>query len=263
MMRRLQSRGGIPHFLILIALACGGGSTAPAAPSAAVATPRVLVVTHTAAFRHDSIPAAETTIQQLGRESGLFDVSFCRTADDVRQMLTPAALGDTAAVVFASTTGNIGIPDLNAFLNWVASGRGFAGIHAASDTYHDAPAFIEMLGGEFDKHGKQTEIEAVVEAPAHPAVAHLGQRYKVFDEIYRFKQPNRTRVTPLLTLDRYPMDGLAQAGEPGDLPLAWAKSHGSGRVFYTALGHRIELWSDPQFRQHVLGGIRSVLGGRQ
>jgi type 1 glutamine amidotransferase len=251
-----------PYVVVLLALACGGGSaTAPIAPSStsSAAAARVLVVTHTAGFRHDSIPAAEQAIQQLGRESGLFDVAFCRTADDVRRMLTPAALADTAAVVFASTTGNIGIPDLAAFLGWIAGGRGFVGVHAASDTYHDEPAFLQMLGNEFDRHGKQTEIEAVVEAPSHPAVSHLGQRYRVFDEIYRFKQPNRERVTPLLTMDRYPDDGLSQAGEPGDLPLAWTKSHGSGRVFYTALGHRTELWSDARFRQHVLGGIQSVL----
>jgi type 1 glutamine amidotransferase len=219
----------------------------------------VLVVTHTAGFRHDSIPVAETTIEQLGRDSGLFDVAFCRTADDVRRMLTPAALSGTAAVIFANTTGNIGIPDLDAFLAWLGAGYGFVGVHSASDTYHDAPAFLDMLGNEFDTHGKQTEVEAVVEAPSHPAVSHLGARYRVFDEIYRFEKNNRTGVTPLLTLDRYPADGLANAGQPGDLPLAWAKSHGSGRVFYTALGHRIELWRDKPFQQHVLGGIRSVL----
>jgi type 1 glutamine amidotransferase len=243
-------------------LACGGGSTSslspsPAQPSASAS--RVVVVTHTAGFRHDSIATAETTIQQLGRDSGLFDVSFCRTAEDVQRMLTAAALNDVAAVVFANTTGNIGIPDLDAFLAWIAAGHGFVGVHSASDTYHDRPAFLDMLGNEFDTHGQQAEVEAVVEAPGHPAVSHLGARYRVFDEIYRFKRNNRTDVTPLLTLDRYPPDGLANAGQNGDLPLAWAKSHGSGRVFYTALGHRIELWRDPRFQQHVLGGIRSVL----
>lgn len=57
------------------------------------------------------------------------------------------------------------------------------------------------------------------------------------------------------------MTGSARAlkGEPADLPLAWAKMHGEGRVFYTALGHRDELWDDPRFQQHVLGGIRWVL----
>jgi uncharacterized protein len=258
-MREIHGPKPLSYLVILVALACGGGPVSPGDPSAAAAASRVVVVTHTAGFRHDSIPAAESTIQQLGRDSGLFDVTFCRTADDVRRMLTPAALGDTAGVVFANTTGNIGIPDLDAFLAWIAAGHGFVGIHSASDTYHDAPAFLAMLGNEFVKHGKQTEIDAVVEAPAHPAVSHLGSRYRVFDEIYRFVRNNREGVTPLLTLDRYPADGLEHAGEPGDLSLAWAKSHGTGRVFYTALGHRIELWADPRFQQHVLGGIRSVL----
>jgi type 1 glutamine amidotransferase len=234
--------------------------TSPTPPAAAAA--RVLIVTHTTGFRHDSIPIAESTIAQLGRESGAFDVAFVRTADDVRQMLTPSALNNVSAVVFASTTGNIGIPDLGAFLAWIAGGRGFVGIHAASDTYHDEPRYLEMLGNEFDKHGEQSEIEAVVELSGHPSTAHLGTRYKVFDEIYRFKTNNRRSVTPILTLDRFPPDGLPDASQPGDLPLAWTKSHGSGRVFYTALGHRIELWSDQRFQQHELGGIRSVLGSR-
>jgi uncharacterized protein len=260
---RLTRPPSLPLVVIgIVALACGGGSTSSLSPSTAqtsATASRVVVVTHTAGFRHDSIPVAETTIERLGRDSGLFEVAFCRSADDVRRMLTPAALSGVAAVVFANTTGNIGIPDLDAFLAWLGGGRGFVGIHSASDTYHDAPAFLDMLGNEFDKHGKQTEIEAVVEAPSHPSVSHLGQRYRVFDEIYRFVRNNRTNVTPVLALDRYPSDGLAQAGESGDLPLAWAKSHGSGRVFYTALGHRIELWGDTTFQRHVLGGIRSVL----
>lgn len=218
-----------------------------------------MVVTHTAGFRHDSIPVAETIIAQLARTSGAFDVSFCRTAEDVRRMLTPAALADVAAVVFANTTGNLGVPDLDAFLGWIAAGRGFAGVHSASDTYHDAPAYLEMLGNEFATHGNQVDVNAVVENGAHPAVAHLGARYAVFDEIYRFTRNNRGGVTPLLTLDRYPADGLEHAGEPGDLPLAWARSYGAGRVFYTALGHREELWRDQRFQQHILGGIRAVL----
>jgi uncharacterized protein len=254
---------GLPIVVaVLIALACGGGSTSSMSPSAvqpSANAARVVVVTHTAGFRHDSIPTAETTIQQLGRDSGLFDVTFCRTAEDVQRMLTPAALANVAAVVFANTTGNIGVPDLDAFLGWVAAGHGVVGVHSASDTYHDRPAFLEMLGNEFQTHGQQTEVEAVVEATGHPAVSHLGTRYRVFDEIYRFVRNNRTNVTPLLTLDRFPADGLASAGQPGDLPLAWAKSHGSGRVFYTALGHRSELWRDARYQQHVLGGIRSVL----
>jgi type 1 glutamine amidotransferase len=243
----------------VLAWACSGDQASPTSPSPPGNAARVVVVTHTAGFRHDSIPIAESTITQLGQEARLFETSFCRTADDVRRMLTPAGLTGVAAVVFANTTGNLGVPDLPAFLAWIADGHGFVGIHSASDTYHDALPYLEMLGNEFDGHGTQAEVDAVVEAPGHPSVAHLGARYRVFDEIYRFVRNNRGGVTPLLTLDRYPADGLARAGEPGDLPLAWSKSHGTGRVFYTALGHRQELWRDTRFQQHVLGGIRYAL----
>jgi type 1 glutamine amidotransferase len=72
--------------------------------------------------------------------------------------------------------------------------------------------------------------------------------------------PNRGRVTMLLSLDRYPDDGTPESGQPADLPLAWAKSYGQGRVFYTALGHREDVWQSSLYQQHILGGIRWVLG---
>ena len=220
----------------------------------------MLVVTHTTGFRHGSIAVAERTIEQLGLDAGLYRASFCRTADDVRQFLTPGGLAAFDAVVFANTTGELGIPDLNAFLGWIASGHGFVGVHSAADTYRTAPAYVAMLGNEFVAHGNPTDVDAIVETPGHPAVAHLTSPYRVFDEIYRFARSNRSTVTPLLTLNRFPLDGLPGEGQPADLPLAWVKGHGSGRVFYTALGHHEELWMDTRFQQHVLGGIRSVLG---
>jgi type 1 glutamine amidotransferase len=246
---------------------CGGGPTTPApigsssGPAAGPGpTARVLVVTHTTGFRHSSNDVAEPVLDQLGRSTGAFQTSFCRTAADVRQLLTISGLAAFDAVIFANTTGDLGIPDLQGFLDWVASGRGFAAMHSAADTYHSSPGYLEMLGNEFDRHGNETEVEAVVEMPSHQAVAHLAPRYRVFDEIYRFTSNNRLRVIPLLTLDRAPADGLPDAGQLADLPLAWVKPHGAGRVFYTALGHRDELWRDPQYQRHVLGGILWVLG---
>jgi type 1 glutamine amidotransferase len=221
---------------------------------------RVLVVTHTEGFRHTSIPLAESTISALGQRSGLFTASFCRTADDVARMLTPAALSGIDAIVFANTTGNLPVPDLGSLLNWIKEGHGFVGMHSAADTYHDAPAYIDMLGNEFLTHGEQAMVDARVENAAHPASSPLGQRFRIFDEIYRFTRSNRGEVTMLLSLDRHPADGLPQAGEPADLPLAWAKSYGQGRVFYTALGHREDVWQNVLYQQHILGGIQWVLG---
>ena len=237
----------------------GSAPATPVSPTPVTPPVRVLVVTHTEGFRHSSIPIAETTISALGHSSGLFTASFCRTAEDVARMLTPSALAGVDAIVFANTTGNLPVSDLGALLNWVREGHGFAGMHSASDTYHDAPAYLEMLGNEFLTHGDQTTVDALVETPSHPASSPLGQRFRVFDEIYKFTRPNRASVTMLLSLDRHPADGLPEAGQPGDLPLAWARDYGQGRVFYTALGHREDVWQNALYQQHILGGIRWVL----
>jgi len=237
----------------------GPRTGSPASPTSANQPARVLVVTHTEGFRHSSIPIAEATIADVGRRSGTFSASFCRTADDVATMLSPSGLVGIDAIVFANTTGSLPIRDLPALLNWIADGHGFAGMHSASDTYHDAPAYIDMLGNEFLTHGNETMVDTLVENPSHPASSPLGQRFRVFDEIYMFTMSNRGAVTMLLSLDRRPFDGLPQAGQPADLPLAWAKDYGRGRVFYTALGHREDVWQSAMYQQHILGGIRWVL----
>ena len=241
--------------------ACGdSGSTGPTPGTPAPGTAaRLLVVTHTTGFRHDSIPAAEEALRLTGTQSGLFTTEFCRTAEDVRTRLTPAGLTGIDAVFFANTTGNLGIPDLQAFLDWVASGKGFLGSHSASDTYHEAPSYLAMLGGEFVTHGAIVEAEVRVSDPANPAVAHLAPTFRLSDEWYRFQLAGPGR-TVLLKFDRNPPDGLGTAGEAVDLPLAWQKAHGSGRVFYTALGHRQETWEDARFRKHLLEAIRWAIG---
>jgi type 1 glutamine amidotransferase len=247
---------------MLAVVACGSSGGSPTAPTGATASKQVLVVTHTEGFRHSSIPDAERTIEALGRESGAFAVRFCRTGDEVRTALSAPGLATVDAVVFANTTGNLGVPDLPAFLTWIADGHGFAGMHSAADTYHDEPAYLEMLGNEFRTHGAESSIEAIVENPGHPATAPLGTRFATFDEIYKFVRPNRGEVTMLLSLDRHPMDGLPEQGQAADLPLAWAKAYARGRVFYTALGHREDVWRNATYRQHVLGGLLWVLNIR-
>ncbi|MDW8106089.1 MAG: ThuA domain-containing protein [Armatimonadota bacterium] len=219
---------------------------------------RLLIVTHTAGFRHsDSIERGEKILAELGRRSGAFEVEYCRTAEDVQKMLTPDALdaGKFDGVVFLSTTGDLGIPDLRAFLDWLKRGKAFIGIHAAADTYHNRPEYLEMLQGEFAYHGEHTKVEAKVEKPDHPAVAHLAPTWVVFDEIYIFKENNRRNVTVLLSLDRHPDDGTPNANKPGDYLLAWCREYGNGRVFYTALGHRLEVWESEAYQRHLLGGI--------
>jgi len=221
---------------------------------------RVLVVTHTAGFRHASIAAAETAIAAIGSSSGLYSTEFCRSEADVRARLTPAGLASIDAVFFANTTGDLGIPDVAAFLAWVADGHAFLGAHSASDTYHESPAYLEMLGGEFVTHGAIVETEIRVDDRVDPAVAHLAPRFRITDELYRFTRNSRASVHALLSMDRVPPDGVGDAGTPADLLMAWRRDYGRGRVFYTALGHRDEVWQDARFRQHLLGALRWALG---
>jgi type 1 glutamine amidotransferase len=242
-------------------VATGWLGSSPSGPGSAAARrpARVLVVTHTAGFRHTSIPVAEAVITQIGERTGLYRTELCRTADDVRRLLTRDGLREVDAVFLANTTGNLGVPDLGAFLDWIRGGRALLGAHSAADTYHDEPRFLEMLGAEFREHGRQAEVEVRVENRDHPAVAHWPPRFRVFDEIYHFTRNNRGQVTMLLSLDRHPPDGLPGAGTPGDLPLAWVKEYGAGRVFYTALGHREDVWENPAFQAHLAGAIRWAL----
>jgi type 1 glutamine amidotransferase len=79
------------------------------------------------------------------------------------------------------------------------------------------------------------------------------------DELYRFTRSSRANVHVLLSMDRIPPDGVGDAGAPADLLMAWRKDYGRGRVFYTALGHREEVWQDPRFQQHLLGALRWIL----
>lgn len=255
---------------------------------------RVLVVTTTLGFRHSSIPTAEKVIGELAESSGAFSVEYARVEPNDAQYrgadgkpdkakveaaikevisakMSAAALKNYDAVVFANTTGDLPIPDKEAFLDWIKSGKGFVGMHSASDTFHNYAPFIEMIGGEFKSHGAQVEVEAINQDKQCPACRHLGGTWTVFDEIYLLKNFDRAKVHGLLTLDKHPNDKT-----PGDYPIAWIKEYGKGRVFYTSLGHREDLW-DPnwkgqrknseeisrQYQQHILGGIKWALGLEQ
>jgi type 1 glutamine amidotransferase len=261
----------------------------------AKAKKHLLVVTVTKGFRHGSIPVAEETIQKLGDSTGDWDTDFVRTDDDMKAKMTPDALKKYNAVVFANTTGPLPLPDPQGFLDYIKAGHGFAAMHSGSDTLHEWPggksgevsAYIDMLGGEFLTHHNQCAIDAIVDETRNPATTPLvkaakGIRadtqkdltketlpvfvtkrrvvWRAYDEIYLLKNNDRTKVHVLLSLDKYPNDGSPDANKPGEHLISWVKSYGKGRVFYTELGHRDEMWRDPNYQHHITGGIRFALG---
>lgn len=244
---------------LAFALSCNGEPAAvPARPDASVPAgkPRILVVTFAAGFRHASIPVAESTLADLATSSGEFEVDFARDADAVKTKLARGALDGFAGVFFANTTGDLGVVDLGAFLAWIADGHAFLGAHSATDTYHSSPEYLAMIGAEFAQHGDICAVRPKVEDAEHAAVAHLAPAFDVTDEIYEWKVNPRPNVQVLFALDAHPPDGHPAQNQPGDFPLSWTRSHGKGKVFYTALGHGDETWKDDRFRRHLLGAIR-------
>ena len=227
-------------FALLFAL-----SSAPA-----LAADKIVVVTVTEGFRHDSIPTAEHFIADLAPRLG-FEVTFLREASDLETGLSPAALRDVTVVMFVNTTGNLLVPSRESLLAWTAGGGSFIGVHSASDTWHEWPEYIEMLGGEFDHHPDQTARSVFVDNSSHPATASLPPSFVLFEEYYLFKNFDRNRVSMLLSLRTSPEED----GVPGFFPLAWTHDYGQGRVFYTAIGHRIEVWNSEWFQQHIAGAI--------
>jgi len=262
---------------------------------------KLLVVTTTTGFRHSSIPTLETALKQLGDSSGEFTVDLLQqppnkpadlkrnATDDQKadykkaetawettlkqalEKLSPESLKNYDGVVFASTTGDLPIPDKQGFLDWIKAGHAFIAIHAGSDTFHHWPGYIEMLGGEFQHHGNQVSVDCINADPSHPATAHLPKVWTIQqEEIYEFKNYDSSKVHDLLWMDKAPQD----KSTAGHFPVSWCKDYGTGKVFYTSLGHREDVIdANPNLKDrvnsvdiskaydaHLLGGIEWALG---
>lgn len=227
-------------------------------------------------------PAHQAALKAYAANEAAFQQAYAAwlpKASAALAQLSPANLRKYDAVLFASTTGDdFPLPDPQGFVDWVASGKGFVGVHAATDTLKTFAPYVRMIGGAFRTHGPQVTVECINQDPGHAACAPLPKRWTVFDEIYQLKDFERKNVHGLVSLDRLMLtaeDIAQQKATPGDYPVAWTRLHGKGRVFYTSLGHREDMW-DPaygdaasrknppevarQFQQHVLNGILWALG---
>ncbi|WP_338403968.1 ThuA domain-containing protein [Cellulosimicrobium arenosum] len=215
----------------------------------------VLVFSKTAGFRHGSIPAGIAAIEQLGEDNG-----FTVTATEDAGAFTDENLSQYEAVVFLSTTGDVlGEDQQAAFEQYVQDGGGYAGIHAASDTEYDWPWYGELVGAYFSAHPQNQDATVKVEDHVHESTAHLPARWERFDEWYNFQSNPRDTVHVLASLDETSYDaGSAAMGS--DHPTAWCQDYDGGRSWYTGGGHTDESYADPDFLQHLLGGIQTAAG---
>ena len=222
--------------LFLFALACF------AAPK------RVLYITYTAGYRHASIPTSQQALLDIAsRSDGQLEVV---PSEDL-SLISADNLKSFDAVFFF-TSGELPITDQQKadLLQFVRDGKGFGGAHSATDTFYTWPDYGDLIGAYFDGHPWVQQVGIDIEDPDHPAMRALAPSFQIFDEIYQVRNFSRDRVRVLMTLDTRSVDmnapGINRAD--GDFALAWCRSYGAGRVFYTALGHFDDTWLDPRFQ---------------
>ena len=132
----------------------------------------------------------------------------------------------------------------NKFLAAIEAGKGFVGIHSATDCFHSAgiDPYIAMIGGEFVVHGAQQNATMKVTTPQFSGMAGLGDEFALFEEWYALKNFAKD-LDVLLVQETGKMQGPMYQRPP--YPATWARMQGKGRVFYTSMGHD-QTWSTPR-----------------
>jgi type 1 glutamine amidotransferase len=215
------------------------------------AKPKILIFCKTAGYHHQSIGAGITAIQLLGKQNE-FDVDTTTNA----AQFTYARLKRYAAVVFLNTTGDV-LDDAQQleFQRYIRLGKGFVGVHAATDTEYGWPWYGQLSGAYFSDHPKVQQAVLRVVNPANDFTKHLPAQWTKTDEWYNFKSIS-DKIHVVLTLDETSYTG----GKNGQAhPMSWYQFDG-GRAFTTALGHTDESYSNELFLKHLLVGINYAIG---
>lgn len=252
-----------------------GQSTQPGMPM------NVLFFTKSSGFQHDVIKRngdelghAERVLVELGAQHG-----FNITASKDGRVFEPDVIGKWDAFVFYTTgdlteTGNDGTPAMSAagkqaLLDAITAGKGFIGVHCASDTFkgpqqakQDADGkpqydpFIQMVGGRFTSHGQQQKATLSIADRSFPGIGQWD-KIELLEEWYAFDQL-ADDLHVILTQETHGMEGPMYQRPP--YPNTWARMHGNGRVFYTGMGHREDVWTDPIFQSVLMGGMNWACG---
>jgi len=212
----------------------------------------ILMLRHSAGFEHSYLPNAEVAIKNMGKENG-WRVTTTHRLDRI----SAENLEKVDVLIFA-TTGELAFSDeqKQAILDFVKNGKGFVGIHNATDTCYKWAEYGEMIGGYFSGHPWTQEVGIIVEDTNHPATKMLGDSFKVFDEIYTFKSWDRSKTHVLMRIDNDTVDLAKGNRDDNDYAMGWCHDYGKGRVMYTALGHPDDLWDQDWMLEHIAGCIK-------
>lgn len=161
-----------------------------------------------------------------------------------------------------------------ALFDFVKAGKGFIGTHSASDTFHTdnesvkgperyvnhgekADSYTRFIGSEFIIHGAQQVAKNTVIDPKFPGFETIGKDFAFMEEWYSLKDFSDD-LHVLTVMDSPAMTG-SMYGRPA-YPNTWARKYGEGRVWYTSMGHREDVWTNPIFQNILIGGIKFALG---
>jgi len=218
---------------------------------------RVFYCTHSAGFAHDVLPESRRVMAELGKKLPWLEMTITNDIAD----LTAQKLAATDVVMFY-TTGDLPMGEMKGqLLKWVHEGGALVGVHSATDTYKEDPAYVRHMGGVFDGHPWNEEVSVIIEKPDDPICRPFlskedeGQpvrRFRIADEIYQHHSLNTEEMRVLMRLD--PANPKTEEGRA--YPLVWTMDFDKGRTFYTAFGHRPEVWHDARFIEHLLAGLR-------
>ncbi len=245
-------------------------------------THRLLFFNRSAGFQHSVVEVkdgkpcyAEKILRPLCEKH---DWELVSTKDG--EVFTPENIATFDAFLFY-TTGDLTDPKATdgskpmskegkaAFLEAIRNGKGYVGFHCASDTFHSQgegdetqpsdqrDPYIDMLGGEFIVHGSQQKTTMTVVDPTFPGAGSLGPNFVMHEEWYSLKNfaPD---LHVLLVNETKDMHDKCYERPP--YPASWIRNYGKGRVFYTSMGHREDVWTSPQFQSLVTGGISWAVG---
>jgi len=258
---------------LVAALALGLGALAADGP-------RVLMFTKSAGFEHSVIKVendqpshVETVVRPLIEGMG---GSLVATKDGA--YISAARLKDFDVVMFYTTedlclaeckdgSPPVGEDGMMALIDWVKAGGGFVGYHCASDTWHrernqfsPASPYLDMVGGEFRTHGAQFVGTLRVVDSAHPVMANVKDGWQVNDEWYLFSGLQDETMHVLALLDPGEERAKQDKYQVPNYPVIWCSAPGEGRVLYNAMGHREDVWTNPEFQQLYVDVINWAAG---
>ncbi len=269
------------EFMLTAGAAAFGFSTMPLrrARAARLAGPKILYFTRSAGYEHSAVApidggpsVSEKVMTEIAAREGI-DVVCTK---DGRVFDEPL---DQFDVIAFYTCGNLCSPKSKQntppmspdgkkrLLDAVAAGKGFVGFHSAADSFHSKGArneiqterdpYVAMLGGEFVKHGPQQVATQRVASSKFPGMQGVGDSFELNEEWYALKN-FADDLHVILVQETEGMKGDCYQRPP--FPATWARLHGKGRVYYTSLGHRHDVWTNPLCQQIVMGGFDWAMG---